>query len=157
MAFDDPGSLRFDGAAFGTSDGAFPVDGLTESIHHTAQESLTHRNGKNLPRAAHGGSFPNVSPIGENRYGNGFFFQILSKTVGAVFKLQQLSGHTVSKTVYPRNPVPNKNYGSGFAHVDFGAVLPNLFFYNVTEFFGSVVHWSITFFISSIRCRRLPS
>ena len=135
LAVADTRCIAFNGTELFRLDRAGSVDGLPKGIHDTADHLFADGNRNDLPGPLHGLAFTDGFPGTEENDGHAVLLQILCHTETAVFKFQQLAGHTVDQTAGTRDPVSYHQDSPGLVLPDRIIIIFDLAAYNLGYFF----------------------
>jgi hypothetical protein len=101
-----PGAIRSTGLNRVGNDLAFSVDGISESVHHTADHRVSNRNAHDSFRTLYFVAFFDLLEVAEQHRTDLVFFEVERKTANTVRVFQQLTGHDLFKTVDFAIPSP---------------------------------------------------
>ena len=113
-----PGAIASTGRVSLVTIGPFAVDGLSQRVHHAANQRFAHRDGHDVAGAADFVAFFDFLIFAQQHGSHLVFFQVERDAGDAVRKLHHLAGHHVFEAVNTGDAVAHRDHRSGFGNVD---------------------------------------
>jgi hypothetical protein len=135
LPVDDAGRNALDGVGPVGNDGAFAVDGISQSVDNAANQRLAHGHRHDLSGAAHFFAFFDVLVFAEQHGAHLILFEVHRDPRNAVAELNQLAGHDLVEAMDARDAVADRHDGADLAYVNGALVVLNL----VTQYARNLV------------------
>ena len=140
LTFDHARSDLFNSVEFLGVDRTLAVDGLAQSVDHSADQSRADRHGKNAAGRLDRIAFRNLFVITENNCADGITFKVQREAVGVIGEFKHFTLHHVVKTVNTANAIGNRNYGSLSTEISGDAKAFNSLLEQFADFTGIELH-----------------
>ncbi len=139
-ARNDAGGLHFGQAAFGRAEVAFAVDGVTQTVHNAAEQSLADRNVDDRARTFNGVAFLNRRVIAEDHDTDVVGFEVQGHAFDAARELDHFAGLDVIEAVHTGDTVTDGEHLADFGGLSLSAEVGDLLLEDCGNFCGADFH-----------------
>src|SRR5690606_26962915 len=153
LAADDARGLHLDAAAVTGLDRPLAVDGLTEGVHHAADDRLTHRHLGDAPGAAHDVAFPHARRVAEDGHADVVLLEVQDEPVHATRELDELSGEGRLEPVDARDAVTRAEHRAGLADEGGAVEVLDLLLDDRGDLVGTELHGCLSDWLWKARLR----
>src|SRR3990172_77898 len=124
-------------------DGAAPVDGFAQGVHHPSDQRLADRHLGDAPRALHDVALFDHVGLAEQRGADVVFFEVKRNAENPMGKFQQLARRDLIEPMDPRDAIAGREHGADLLNFDAFFVIANLFFDDSADLRCPYLHSSL--------------
>ena len=148
LPLDDPRCLHFNSLCFGAGNRPRAVDGISQRVDDTADETFADWHFRDPAGALDDIAFLDLGGLTHENRTDAVLFEVERDSLDVMREEQELSGRDLLKAVNTGNPVTDRDDRADFSKLDARLEVLDLFAQNPANFLGFNVH-SLLPFLSS--------